>query len=181
MHLRRSTAVTVIAGVVATAAAVSAVAPANAAAKADTAREAAVVRANVTGPAPRPATVKVPSPRSLAATTRNAGAQRSRTTSATLCYGGYMCFWYYSNYGGSKGGFGSNDNNFADYYFVGPGAGQGASMANNSESYYNYNTEKTAVVFTSPDYIGSWMQVPPLHGGNFDSTYGDNVESFYWS
>jgi len=94
---------------------------------------------------------------------------------------GDFCLWYLTNYTQSRGGVGSNDSNLVNNYFVTSGSGQGSSLTNNAESDYNYDSYYTAKVTTSPNYYGYVGSVRPRTGGNFNSTYTNNVESIYWS
>ena len=75
----------------------------------------------------------------------------------------------------------ATNSNLVNNYFVTSGSGQGSSLTNNTESDYNYDSYYTAKVTTSPNYYGYVGSVRPRTGGNFNSTYTNNVESIYWS
>jgi hypothetical protein len=89
--------------------------------------------------------------------------------------------WYLSNFTGSRTGFLRNDRNLADDRFVGAGLGQGQTVTNNAESDWNYDRFNTVYVATSPGFTGSIGFVGPSSGGNFNSTYKNQVESLYWA
>lgn len=146
-------------------------------------------KAVVTGQASRAAAAKVPQAHKISAVRQKTAVGESLTAAAspttscnTYANGtGDMCFWYLTGFQGSRGGFYSNDSNFGDNYFVTPGAGQGTRIANNAESDYNYDNYYTAKVSTSVNYYGYVGSVAPRHGGNFNPTYKNNVESLYWA
>lgn len=130
------------------------------------------------------------------ASSRLSTAQRTGRTSRTSasgtaavtrsCYSysngtGDLCLWYFQNYSGSRGGVYSSDSNLVDNYFATLGSGQYRSMTNNTESDFNYDYYYRAVVATSPGYYGYRGTINPRTGGNFNSTYVNNVESVYWT
>ena len=92
--------------------------------------------------------------------------------------------WYYTNYTG-----GCEDDYYADTSFWNDyfkncgqgGSGVGAVVANNTESDYNYDYTYRANPCTGTSYTGSCGTVQPRAGGNYNSTYKNNVESLYWS
>ena len=94
---------------------------------------------------------------------------------------GDFCQWWLVNYTGSRGGVFSNDSNLSDNYFATAGGGQYSTMRNNAESDYNYDRYYTAKVATSINYYGYVGIVSPRTGGNYNSTYKNNVESLYWT
>jgi len=94
---------------------------------------------------------------------------------------GDLCLWYLSNFVGSSSDFYSADNNLWNNYFLTPGWGQGQTVANNAESDWNYDSTYTAWVCTGVDYTGVCGYIPPDSGGNFSSTFKNNVESLYWA
>lgn len=115
----------------------------------------------------------------------SSGNQQAHIDS-TICYvysngTGDLCQWYYTNYSGSRGGTYSNDASLWDDRFMTGGSGQGAIMANNAESTWNYDSYYTAWVCTGTSYTGSCGYVKPNSGGNFNGTYYNNVESLYWT
>lgn len=92
--------------------------------------------------------------------------------------------WYFQNYsGGCEDDFYADSNFYNDYFKnCGQGAsGVGAVVANNTESDYNYDYSYTAHVCTGTYYTGSCGTVGPRSGGNYNSTYRNNVESLYWT
>ncbi|EIV96583.1 peptidase inhibitor family I36 protein [Frankia sp. QA3] len=93
---------------------------------------------------------------------------------------GDLCLWYFQNYGGSHADFFFADNNLNNNTFSSPGFGQGALVGNNSESAWNYDQRLTARVYTGVNSTGTWGIVAPSSGGNFNSTFINNVESFVW-
>ncbi|WP_255355759.1 peptidase inhibitor family I36 protein [Frankia sp. CpI1-P] len=93
---------------------------------------------------------------------------------------GDLCLWYFRNYGGSHADFFFSDNNLNNNTFSSPGAGQGARVGNNSESAWNYDQHLTARVYTGVNSTGTWGTIAPSSGGNFTSTFINNVESFIW-
>jgi hypothetical protein len=93
---------------------------------------------------------------------------------------GDLCLWYLQNYTGSRADFYWADGNLNDNTFITPGAGQGQRVGNNAESDWNYDHILTARVFTGVNYTGVAGDIPPNTGGNFNSTFRNNVESFYW-
>src|SRR5215213_736286 len=110
--------------------------------------------------------------------------QQLRTGDGCSAYSdghGDFCLWYLSNFTGSRTGFLRNDANLADDTFVGAGSGLGSTVTNNAESDWNYDRFATVFVATSPGYTGSIGFVGPSSGGNFSSTYKNNVESLYWA
>ncbi|HEY5785269.1 MAG TPA: hypothetical protein VIT65_10870 [Microlunatus sp.] len=108
-----------------------------------------------------------------AAVTRNCYAYSNGT--------GDLCLWYYQNYTGSRGGSYGSDANLSDNYFASTGSGQNQSMTNNSESTFNYDYIYTSVVWTNNNYTGTSGTLAPRAGGNWTSTYKNNVQSLYWS
>jgi hypothetical protein len=94
---------------------------------------------------------------------------------------GDLCLWYFSGYGGSRVDFYYSDSNLWTNVFLSAGSGQGAVVANNSESAYNYDSIYTAWVCTSTSYNGSCGYILPRRGGNFVPTYFNNSESLYWT
>jgi Peptidase inhibitor family I36 len=107
------------------------------------------------------------------------------TATADLCSSysdghGDLCLWYFSNFSGSSAGFLRNDANLVDDRFTSVGSGQSSLVTNNAESVWNYDRFKTAYVATSPGYTGFVGFLSPWSGGNFTSTYRNNVESLYW-
>jgi hypothetical protein len=94
---------------------------------------------------------------------------------------GDLCLWYFQNYSGSKIDFYYGDSNLFNNYFITAGSGQGAVVANNAESDFNYDGIYTAWVCTGTSSSGSCGFISPLTGGNFNTTYKNNVESFYWA
>jgi hypothetical protein len=94
---------------------------------------------------------------------------------------GDLCLWYFSGYSGSRVDFYSADNSLWTNVFLTAGSGQGANVANNSESAYNYDAIWTAWVCTSTNQNGSCGYIRPRTGGNFNATYFNNTESLHWS
>jgi Peptidase inhibitor family I36 len=94
---------------------------------------------------------------------------------------GDLCLWYYYNYSGSRGGIYSNDISLWDDSFTTSGSGQGAIMANNTESFWNYDHIWTAFGCTGVVFTGSCGYAKPWTGGNFSSTFVNNLESVRWS
>jgi Peptidase inhibitor family I36 len=116
---------------------------------------------------------------------RRSGTAIPMTATADLCSSypdghGDLCMWYFSGFTGSSAGFLRNDANLVDDRFVSVGSGQSSLVTNNAESVWNYDRFKTAFVATSPGYTGFVGFVSPWSGGNFSSTYRNNVESLYW-
>jgi len=161
---------TVIAGIAAAAAVVGSTLPANAAHKGqDTTSSRPADHKTITGTANKASHAVQP---------------LTRTGDGCSSYSdghGDFCMWYLSNYAGSVTGFLRNDANLSDDTFVGAGSGQGATVNNNAESDWNYDRFSTVYVATSPGYTGSVGFVGPWSGGNFSSTYKNNVESLYWA
>lgn len=93
---------------------------------------------------------------------------------------GDLCMWYLQNYVGSASDFYVADSNLWDNYFLTPGWGQNQTVANNAESDWNYDSTYTAWVCTGVSYTGTCGFIPPNSGGNFSTTYKNNVESLYW-
>ncbi|MCK9895321.1 peptidase inhibitor family I36 protein [Frankia sp. AgB32] len=142
---------------------------------------------NTSGPVP-PAAVSAVGAASAAqtsATARNqgGGVRASHLDGVCNTYSsgyGDLCLWYLQNYTGSHADFYFGDGNLNDNYFNSPGAGQGQRVGNNSESDWNYDRHLTARVFTGVNYTGVAGDIAPYTGGNFNSTFRNNVESFYW-
>ncbi|ABW11798.1 conserved hypothetical protein [Parafrankia sp. EAN1pec] len=93
---------------------------------------------------------------------------------------GDLCLWYFQNYSGSHADFFFSDSNLNNNQFNSPGAGQGSWVGNNSESVWNYDRHLTARVYTGVNYTGTNGTIAPNSGGNFTSTFRNNVESFQW-
>jgi hypothetical protein len=94
---------------------------------------------------------------------------------------GDLCLWFFQNFGGSHADFFFADSNLNDNRFNSPGAGQNAIVGNNSESAWNYDRHLTAKVFTGVNFTGTSGTISPSSGGNFTSTFNNNVESFLWT
>jgi hypothetical protein len=93
---------------------------------------------------------------------------------------GELCLWYYAGYQGSRIDFWWGADNLANNRFLSAGSGQGAIVANNSESVWNYDSSYTAWVCTNAYQQGVCGTVAPHSGGNFITGYWNNVESFHW-
>jgi hypothetical protein len=151
--------------------------------------DAVSTKAVAVGHASKATTAKVPAAQKATASRDRATTGRALTAVAagtTSCYAytngtGDFCQWYFQNYSASRGGIYSNDSNLSDNLFVTAGSGQYSSITNNAESDYNYDYYYTAHVTTSPNYYGSVGYVSPRTGGNFNSTFKNNVESLYWT
>jgi uncharacterized MAPEG superfamily protein len=189
MHTLKNAIIAIIAGL-ATTTAVAGTAGSAVAAEKSPRADAASSKVVATGQASRATQVEAPSVERVSASTAAALHKARRTSAAaaatTPCYAysngrGDFCLWYLTNYTQSRGGVGSNDSNLVNNYFVTSGSGQGSSLTNNTESDYNYDSYYTAKVTTSPNYYGYVGSVRPRTGGNFNSTYTNNVESIYWS
>lgn len=92
--------------------------------------------------------------------------------------------WYFTGYSGGCEDDYSSDVSFWNDYFknCGQGAsGVGSLVRNNTESDFNYDYSWTAHVCTGTYYTGSCGIVSPRTGGNFNSTFKNNVESLYWT
>ncbi|WP_261556694.1 peptidase inhibitor family I36 protein [Frankia tisae] len=94
---------------------------------------------------------------------------------------GDLCLWYFQKYRGSHADFYISDNNLNNNTFNSPGTGQGSRVGNNSESAWNYDQYLTARVYTGVNSTGTWGIISPSSGGNFTSTFINNVESFIWT
>jgi hypothetical protein len=94
---------------------------------------------------------------------------------------GDICYWYFAGYGGSHVDYFYGDTSHWNNVFNSAGSGQGAVVANNFESVYNYDTLWTAWLCTSTNYNGSCGYVLPRHGGNLNATWFNNTESLYWT
>jgi hypothetical protein len=93
---------------------------------------------------------------------------------------GDFCLWYFAGFVGSKADFFVADSNLNNNTFITAGSGQGAVVGNNSESDFNYDLNLGARVCTGTSGAGTCGTVPSNSGGNFNSTYKNNVESFTW-
>ncbi|MEJ3743698.1 hypothetical protein WEI85_10450 [Actinomycetes bacterium KLBMP 9797] len=93
---------------------------------------------------------------------------------------GDLCLWWFQNYTGSRADFYFADSNLNDNVFITAGSGQGSPVGNLSESDWNYDLIYGARVCTGINGAGTCGTVPPGSGGNFNSTYRNNVESFTW-
>jgi hypothetical protein len=93
---------------------------------------------------------------------------------------GDFCLWYLAGFVGSKADFFVADSNLNNNTFITAGAGQGQVVGNNAESDFNYDLNLGARVCTGINSTGTCGTVPPNSGGNFNSTYKNNVESFTW-
>jgi len=92
--------------------------------------------------------------------------------------------WYFSGYsGGCEDDFSGDATFFNDTFKnCGQGAsGVGAVVANNTESDWNYDPSFTAHVCTGTNSTGTCGFILPNSGGNFSTTYKNNVESLYWT
>ncbi len=107
-------------------------------------------------------------------------AHLDSTCDAYASGGGEICFWYYAGYQGSRIDFWWGADNLANNFFLTAGWGQGATVANNSESVWNYDSSYTAWVCTNAYQQGVCGTVAPHSGGNFITGYWNNVESFHW-
>jgi len=194
MHARKNAVVAIIAGL-ATATAITGTAGSALATEKDKSARPEVAPAKVvhSGKASTTTKAKVPDAQLKAASKASAGRQAGVSASGsvgtaaatTSCYSysngtGDFCQWYLVNYTQSRGGLYYSDANFWDNYFVTAGWGQGQRIANNAESDYNYDRYLTARVATYTNYQGVLGDVRPRTGGNFTSTFKNNVESFRW-
>jgi hypothetical protein len=91
--------------------------------------------------------------------------------------------WYFTGYSGGCEDDYYADSNFAGDTFKNCGqgtAGVGATVTNNTESDFNYDPTYTAVVYTGANFTGASGSVLPHRGGNYNSTFKNNVESLSW-
>lgn len=93
---------------------------------------------------------------------------------------GDLCLFYLSGYHGSRVGLYTNDPTLWDNHFRTIGRGRGQIVANNSESAYNNDTIYNVNVCTDVNWSGVCGAIGPRSGGNFTSSYNNNVESFYF-
>ncbi len=146
----------------------------------------AATSVNTTGPRPPApvAGVGAASTTDSSAAARNQGGVRGAELDGvcnTYSSGyGDLCLWYLQNYTGSRADFYFGDSNLNDNTFITPGAGQGARVGNNAESDWNYDRHLTARVYTGVNFTGVAGDIPPYTGGNFTSTFRNNVESLKW-
>ncbi|WP_261575834.1 peptidase inhibitor family I36 protein, partial [Frankia gtarii] len=94
---------------------------------------------------------------------------------------GDLCLWYFQKYWGSHADFYVSDNNLNNNTFSSLGIGQGSQVGNNAESAWNYDQHLTARVYTGVNSTGTWGTISPSSGGDFTSTFINNVESFIWT
>jgi hypothetical protein len=94
---------------------------------------------------------------------------------------GDLCQWYFSGYSGSRVDYYYADNSFWNDTFLSAGSGQGATVANNAESAYNYDSIWTAWVCTSTNRTGTCGYIRPRSGGNYNPSWFNNSESLYWT
>jgi hypothetical protein len=94
---------------------------------------------------------------------------------------GDLCLWPNTGYSGSHIDYFYGDDSVWNNVYLTAGSGQGAGVANNSESTYNYDTIWTAWVCTSTNQFGSCGYILPRHGGNFVPTFFNNTESLHWT
>lgn len=94
---------------------------------------------------------------------------------------GDLCLWFSTNFVGSLSDYFVRDANLNDNFFLTPGLGLGAVVANNSESSLNADSNLTALVFTGTGFTGAAGAIPPRQFGNFNATFVNNVESFEWA
>jgi hypothetical protein len=111
-----------------------------------------------------------------------AGGAQAATKDGVIQYGEFVQ-WYLPNYT-----HGCLDSQYGDYslwddYFRSCGQGSGgvgSRVANNAMSDWNYDSTYTAVVYTGYGYTGAYGYVRPNTGGNYNSSYTNNVESLSW-
>jgi Peptidase inhibitor family I36 len=98
------------------------------------------------------------------------------------CNSGDLCLWYFAGFQGSTVDFFWGDDNLGDNVFLSPGSGQGAVVANNAESAWNYDPTLTAWTCSGTFQTGDCGHILPNSGGDFIyPTYFNNVESIHWS
>jgi hypothetical protein len=93
---------------------------------------------------------------------------------------GDLCLWYHRNFRGSLADFYFPDDDLWDDHFVTVGRGQGYVVSNDSASDFNYDLLNGALVCTGVALMGSCAVIPPNVGGNLDTTYRNQIESFAW-
>jgi hypothetical protein len=93
---------------------------------------------------------------------------------------GDLCLWYFQDFGGSLIDLFVQDCNLSDDTFITSGAGQGQTVANNSESDWNYDLVHTARIWTGANCTGTWGDVAPGTGGNLNPIFRNNIEGFYF-
>jgi hypothetical protein len=160
-------------------AALTAGAPANAA-PAHPAADGAVSHTSTTAKAPAPAPARAASSAAKLGTTSNVGGAHTAHLDG-VCNTGDLCLWYFSGFQGSTVDFFSGDDNLWDNVFLSAGAGQGATVANNSESAWNYDPTFTAWTCTGTFQSGDCGWILPNSGGDFLTLYFNNVESIHWT
>jgi hypothetical protein len=91
--------------------------------------------------------------------------------------------WDSRGYSGGCLDIASGDDSLWNDYFLDCGtgmAGVGQPVWNNAESGWNFDTVYTVVLYTGLGYTGAYGYVRPYTGGDFGSTYRNNVESLSW-
>jgi hypothetical protein len=161
-------------------AALAATGPASGAPPAQPGSGAAVAGAGAPARPPAPAGRTAPSASKLGTASAQVGGVHTDQLDG-VCNTGDLCFWYYSGFQGSSVDFYWGEDTLWDNVFLSPGAGQGAVVANNAESAWNYDSSWTAWTCTGTYQTGYCGYILPNSGGNFLPTYFNNVESTHWT
>jgi cytoskeletal protein RodZ len=188
MNARKKAAVAIIAGLATATSVAGAAGSATAAEKSARPDTVSTKTVAAKGPVTKGTSVKAPQVKRIAA---SKGATAERTASSvhaaaatTPCYvytdaTGDLCSWYFRGWSGSRGGVHYSDYNLVDNYFPTAGSGAGATMTNNAESIYNYDYIYKKRLFTGYGYTGAYGDQPTRSGGDYTTTYINNVESLY--
>ncbi|GAA2427059.1 peptidase inhibitor family I36 protein [Streptomyces glaucus] len=128
----------------------------------------------------------------LAAVTTAAGlglalaAPASAADRDGVCNTGELCYFFNSDYQGSRSDFFYNDANLVDNKFLSTGAGQGQVVKNNAAGGFNYETSLAVTVwynsnYNNGTYDGRSDTLPAATGdGRFDNVYNENASHNFW-
>lgn len=91
--------------------------------------------------------------------------------------------WYFAGYSGGCVDDWFNDPSYAGETLKNCGwgtAGVGASVPNNTRSYWNTDYSWTAWACANANYVDPCFAVAPRSSGNYSGVYFDGVESMIW-
>jgi hypothetical protein len=126
-------------------------------------------------------TAKAPAPaRSTQAGSKLGAGARTQHLDG-VCGTGDLCMWYFAGFQGSAVDLFFGDDTLWDNTFLTAGSGLGSTVANNSESAWNYDPSYTAWTCSGTFQTGDCGWILPNSGGDFlIPTYYNNVESIHW-
>lgn len=103
-----------------------------------------------------------------------------------VCNTGEVCYFFNSNFGGSRSDFFGNDANLQDNNFLSSGSGQGQTVKNNAAGGRGLDATYNVTVwfnsnYNNGTYTGRSDTLPTNYGDpQFDNVYNENASHSWW-